>query len=214
MWEVLPVAELKKPSHDCEHLAKTLRSLGFTVTTLRDPTLSSFTTALREFCNSITPNTIAFFHYSGHGSYRNQRNEIILSDEGRLDAFVIGEQIAEQLQLLFTVMIFDSCRGTDASTPAFLPFDFASSLVALGCGRGQRAVDGLAQLGGGRISPFMYFLSKGLEEYGREQDIRWISGWVQRELWKSEARQRARFLACLQEFDNDGTQEGSARIAL
>ncbi|MBV8356522.1 MAG: caspase family protein [Deltaproteobacteria bacterium] len=135
------VTPLVNPSHDSHLVAKTLRSLGFTLIGGReqnDLDKSGFDRAIENFGDQIRGADVALFYYAGHGVQVRGSNYLVPIDanptrESDVDfQFVDSETVVHQMEdakAQLNLIILDACRNN--------PFG----------GRGLRAVAaGLAEM--------------------------------------------------------------------
>ncbi|MBV8055060.1 MAG: caspase family protein, partial [Deltaproteobacteria bacterium] len=135
------VTALVNPSHDSRLVAKTLRSLGFTLIggkEQNDLDKSGFDRAIENFGDQIRGADVALFYYAGHGVQVRGSNYLVPIDanptrQSDVDfQFVDSETVMHQMedaQTRLNLIILDACRNN--------PFG----------GRGLRAVTaGLAEM--------------------------------------------------------------------
>ena len=119
------IGRLTNPRNDVALLEKTLKDLGFEVTTVRDVGLASLTTAVNAYTRRVKaagPNAVGFFYYSGHGAADAGTNYLIPVDVKTTETGELWDQslrLTEIMRKLKTeagnathFVVFDACRNT------------------------------------------------------------------------------------------------------
>lgn len=113
------VTPLHNARADAEAVARTLQSVGFSVTLRKDVTLKQLKEALRAFKAQIAGGDEAVFYYSGHGVQFEGTNYLIPTDltpqseEQVADESVPLQRVLDDLRdqkARFALAIFDACR--------------------------------------------------------------------------------------------------------
>jgi uncharacterized caspase-like protein len=118
--------KLANPPNDAADMAETLRSLGFSVTLLRDAGLQAMEQAVIQLGNALSASSgsIGFFYYAGHGVQSNGVNYLIpVNADIPGEAFLRTKALAVQslldtLQLAankLNVVVLDACRNNPFS---------------------------------------------------------------------------------------------------
>ncbi len=119
---------LKNPANDARLMEKSLRQVGFQVTTLIDADLPTMEAAIKSFgiaLNEAGPDAVALFYYSGHGAQVDGRNWLApVSSRARTqqdlfrDALRLGyvEEWMTNGGAHINFIILDACRNN--SLPA------------------------------------------------------------------------------------------------
>ncbi len=112
--------KLNNPVNDAELMAKTLESVGFTVTKLIDGRQADMKRAMLEFGRALRgSDSVGLFYYAGHGVDVRGENFLIpvdanIADEGEvaIQAVNINELMAtmERAQSRINIVILDACR--------------------------------------------------------------------------------------------------------
>ena len=119
------IGRLGNPHNDVALLEKSLKGLGFEVTTVRDAGLASLTTAVNAYARRVSAagaNAIGFFYYSGHGAAEAGTNYLIPVDVKTTETGELWDQslrLTEITRKLKTeagnathFVVFDACRNT------------------------------------------------------------------------------------------------------
>lgn len=110
---------LKNPVNDAHDIALKLRSLGFSVTLLRNVSFRSMLTAFQEFVRDSENHEVRLVYYAGHGLQYKDGNYLIPIDADIKEEADIARQtvafdaIAERMAQLIggvNVFILDACR--------------------------------------------------------------------------------------------------------
>jgi formylglycine-generating enzyme required for sulfatase activity len=111
---------LKNAANDARLMSRTLRGLGFDVIEGLDLTRAQMADAFARFKRKLTPDSIAFFFYAGHGLQLGGRNYLVPTDfhvlcEGSAPdkaLWDVGEALAEPAQKSsLTIVVLDACRS-------------------------------------------------------------------------------------------------------
>jgi len=116
-----PKGPLKNPLNDANSMEVTLRKLGFDeVRILHNLTRRQMALAVDDFTARLTPSSLAFFYFSGHGIQVNDSNYLLPVDfDGASEADVEYEAYSarrvqdklEQSGARLRVMVLDACRN-------------------------------------------------------------------------------------------------------
>lgn len=87
---------LQNPVRDVRLLAPTLEKLGFQVSTLENADQKQMLEALRQFSESLDPDSLALFYFAGHGLLMNGRNYLLPVDSLRDGEAPRPEQIDDR----------------------------------------------------------------------------------------------------------------------
>jgi len=111
---------LKNPVNDARLIARTLRGLGFEVLERMDLRREQMEEAFNLFKQRLTPGSVAFFYYAGHGVQLGGHNylvptdyHILLDSAARAKAlWDVGSALAEASQRSsLTIVVLDACRS-------------------------------------------------------------------------------------------------------
>lgn len=126
---------LTNPVNDALAMARTLKEVGFSVTTLTDATLAQMTDAARAFGDGLGRGDVGLFYYAGHGMQIKGRNYLIpidadvrREDEAQYKSFDANQVLdkMESARNPINIVILDACRNN----PFARSFRSASSGLA------------------------------------------------------------------------------------
>ncbi len=188
-------AKLPNPVNDAADLSRTLRELGFTVTTLTDSGLSAMGDAIYNFRGALLkdPATVGVFIFSGHGLQSGGVNYLLPIDQDiRTEVELARKAIPAQEVLSymnearnsFNMVVLDACRNNPLSGATR---SASRGLAAVASAPPQTLVvystdaGNVAEDGSGRNSPFALALMKYLKEPGLDAEamLRRVTGDVQ-----------------------------------
>jgi uncharacterized caspase-like protein len=167
---------LDNPVNDARLISQSLQRAGFAVTERENLDRSALTTAIREFGNQLTQNTIAVVYYAGHGLQLRDHNYLIPVDaeirsEDEIPVvgvdlnFVLGRMSAARSRI--NIVILDACRnnpfaGKTAAAPQGLAQVDApvGTLLAFSTAPGKLAAD--SGTGSASNSVYASYLAKHL----------------------------------------------------
>ncbi|MDR3707224.1 MAG: peptidylprolyl isomerase [Capsulimonadaceae bacterium] len=132
--------ELTNPENDAKAVARTLQSLGFTVTLVLDATRENIRDSVHDFSGAVSQSgsgTVALFYYSGHGMQVDGKNYLIpigfegLKNKQDVDDYAYSAQKAlDEMQSAgarVNIVILDACRNN--------PFEGTRAWGGRGLGR-------------------------------------------------------------------------------
>jgi invasion protein IalB len=181
------VGRLANPHNDVALLDKTLKSLRFEVTTVRDAGLGGLHQAVNAYARRVQaagPNAVGFFYYSGHGAADNGVNYLIPVDVKTTDTGDLWDQSLRLTEITRKLkaeagnashfVVFDACRnslkltrpGTRSlvQSKGFVPVAQESGmLIAYATAEGELAFDVGAEAG-----PYAKTLAEELVKPGVE----------------------------------------------
>ena len=109
-------APLRNPRNDADGVARSLRSLGFTVIEGLDLDEDAFETKLREFAQAASGADATLFYYAGHGLQVEGKNYLVPVDaelasevDLRWDAIALENVLAE-MRSEANLVFLDACR--------------------------------------------------------------------------------------------------------
>src|SRR5262245_6826492 len=118
------IGRLTNPHNDVAILEKTLKGLGFEVTSVRDAGLAALATAVNAYARRVSeagPSAVGFFYYSGHGAAEGATNYLIPVDVKTTEIGELWDQsirLTEITRKLKTeagnathFVVFDACRN-------------------------------------------------------------------------------------------------------
>jgi uncharacterized caspase-like protein len=158
--DTYPASPLQNARNDARSMAATLRELGFTVMVLEDATRNQMVARVAEMSETLRPEDVAFFFYSGHGLQLDGENYLVPSDfEGtsvtavRLTTLPVGEIQAALSRAKVSVMVLDACRNnpfaaTRSGGSGLAPMEARGNIIAFATGAGQTASDNPADRNG------------------------------------------------------------------
>lgn len=177
-----PRKPLDKPISDGKTLAKSLRQVGFNVTSKYDLGLAEMKTAIGEFSQSLPQGSVALLFFAGHGVQISGKNFLLPVDYNEIEA--ADDFVREMVNLDSTVesmsqksglniIILDACRDnpTELALPVsveeglapFKQITSGGSFIAYSTAPHTKAFDD---------SPYIRSLSKNiLMNPGRIEDI-------------------------------------------
>jgi len=173
------VASLPNPSRDAEDLARTLKALGFTVTTAIDVDQESMRKAVMRFGKDLDeagPDVVGFFYYAGHAVQVKGANYLIPTDASIANETQLTQQgvhlaeIAQQMKnsnISASFMVIDACRNNPFDGNVTIPVGLAQvraprgSIVAYSTEPGAVALDG-----DGQNSPYTAALIQEIAQPG------------------------------------------------
>jgi TRAP-type mannitol/chloroaromatic compound transport system substrate-binding protein/uncharacterized caspase-like protein len=120
------IGALLNPHNDVALLERTLKTLGFQVTTVRDADLASLTRAVNAYARRLAAdggqNVVGFFYYSGHGAADGATNYLIPTDvkttetgelwDQSLRLSEITRKLRSEAGTATHFVVFDACRNT------------------------------------------------------------------------------------------------------
>jgi hypothetical protein len=119
------IGRLANPHNDVALLEKSLKGLGFEVTTVRDAGLATLYQAVNAYARRMQaagPNAVGFFYYSGHGAADAGTNYLIPVDVKTTETGELWDQslrlteITRKLKIeagnATHFVVFDACRNT------------------------------------------------------------------------------------------------------
>ena len=153
------IGELKNPEHDAKDVADALRKLKFNVTVKINVDQQELETAIIEFGQSITKDSVALFYYAGHGVQMEGNNYLIPVQSGikrardiRYKAVDLNMLIDEMVEADNgkNIIILDACRNNPLpnddnryQTAGLARTDApAGTLIAYATSPGSVAIDG------------------------------------------------------------------------
>jgi hypothetical protein len=181
------IGRLANPHNDVALLEKTLRSIGFEVTTVRDAGLGGLHQAVNAYARRVQaagPNAVGFFYYSGHGAADSGVNYLIPVDVKTTDTGDLWDQSLRLTEITRKLkveagnashfVVFDACRnslkltrpGTRSliQSKGFVPVAQESGmLIAYATAEGELAFDVGAEAG-----PYAKTLAEELVKPGVE----------------------------------------------
>ncbi len=174
---VVPAWKLANPVNDAELMTARLKTIGFSVETLRNASRLQMDQAFQRFNSRLKgagKDAVGFFYYSGHGAEEAGLNYLVPADgnirtkeELRYEApsvqLVLDDMARAGNQLNFVILdacrdlpLPDSAKSLNRGGLAALP-EVANVLIAYATAPGQTADDGA-----GRNSPFTTALAEAL----------------------------------------------------
>ncbi len=173
-----PDGALVNPANDARLMDKTLRELGFEVTTRIDQTQQQMDMEIADFCRRVPKNGLAFFFFAGHGLQINGENYLVPVDAKIHDAVAVKYKTVSQNFVIdsldssssnMNVVVLDCCRdnpfqrawkrsirGRGLAATSVIP---EGTLIAYATAPGQTALDGE-----GTNSPYTLELAKAFSE--------------------------------------------------
>jgi uncharacterized caspase-like protein len=120
------LGKLANPGNDAADMAEALKSLGFTVTLIKDADLMGMEQGIVRLGNSLSTSksSIGFFFYAGHGVQSNGINYLIPANaEIPSEAFLNTKAVAVQALMdtlqqsgnKLNVIVLDACRDNPFS---------------------------------------------------------------------------------------------------
>ena len=112
-------APLKNPVNDARAMSAALRDLGFEVLTGENLGRKAMLQKLREFRDTLRPDSIGLFYYAGHGMQVKGQNYLIPTDAAVRSEAEIDEESVNLAHLLdrldeakntINIVILDACR--------------------------------------------------------------------------------------------------------
>jgi uncharacterized caspase-like protein len=153
---------LRNPANDANDVCVALQKLGFkTICKLDIATKRDFKDVIFEFTDKITPDTVAFFYFAGHGIQVDGVNYLIptkaalrtksdIEDESVQLNYLMSE--LEIRHAALNIFILDACRNNPFANPirGYVPllgmaaqfYAPQNSIVAMSTGNGQLSLDG------------------------------------------------------------------------
>ena len=158
-----PKAPLRNPANDAAAMERALKQLGFEVIVLRDLTLAKMESAMEDFASELTPGSLAFFYFSGHGIQVNYTNYLLPVDfdaaserDVKYKAYPatrIQEALEERAAL--RLIVLDACRNNPfkykrdaAGGLAAMSVNALGTLIAFATGDNNTADDNPAETNG------------------------------------------------------------------
>ena len=171
------IGRLNNPINDAFDMGAVLAKLGFEVTSLIDvKDDEAFYRAVADFGRRLSPDDIAFFYYSGHGTQINGVNYLvptqapIISETVLKNKSVSVNYILEEMQnsdSKVNILVIDACRnfpslgGSKSLTKGLAEMPkISDSVIAFATAAGQVALEGSWEEGN---SPYVASLKLMLE---------------------------------------------------
>ncbi|EMI57132.1 Peptidase C14, caspase catalytic domain protein [Rhodopirellula sallentina SM41] len=173
-----PEGRLVNPANDARLMDKTLRELGFEVTTRIDQTQEQMDREIADFCRRVPKNGLAFFFFAGHGLQINGENYLVPVDAKIHDAVAVKYKTVSQNFVMdsldssssnMNVVVLDCCRdnpfqrawkrsirGRGLAPTSVIP---EGTLIAYATAPGHTALDGE-----GTNSPYTLELAKAFSQ--------------------------------------------------
>jgi hypothetical protein len=153
------IGELKNPGHDAKDIAAALRKLNFKVIVKLNVDQEEMETAITEFGEGLTEDSVGLFYYAGHGVQIKGKNYLIPVESGIKKAKDIRYKAVDLNMLIDemvyaengkNVIILDSCRnnplpkgkGSKGSIGLARTDAPAGTLIAYATSPGSVAIDG------------------------------------------------------------------------
>src|SRR5262245_24218936 len=119
------IGALANPHNDVALLEKSLKGLGFQVTTVRDAGLAALHLSVNAYARRLQaagPNAVGFFYYSGHGASDGSTNYLIPVDVKTTETGELWDQSLRLMEITRKLkaeagnathfVVFDACRNT------------------------------------------------------------------------------------------------------
>lgn len=156
---------LSNAVHDAEDISECLKTLGFTVSLVKDAELSQIDQAVSAFKDSLNSNDVGLFFFAGHGIQVDGDNYITAIDTPFHDESTVKYRSLSLNELIdgmskcsnqTNIIILDACRdnplsgryrgGVDNTTlaPMYAP---KGTLISFSTSPGEKSSDGVARNG-------------------------------------------------------------------
>ena len=151
---------LRNPNNDADIMSAALRDLGFDVTTHKNVDIDQFDAAIREFGSKLTPGSVAFFYFAGHGLQIDGVNYLVPVNHGIKERYEVERKCVKLDALVsmmkesasnMNVLVLDACRDNpfDRSWSRGLQSQGLASIeapegtvIAFSTDKGRVALDG------------------------------------------------------------------------
>ena len=158
---------LRNPNNDADLMSAALQDLGFNVTTHKNLDIDQFDAAIRSFGKTLTPGSVAFFYFAGHGLQVDGVNYLVPVGHGINEKYEVKRKCVKVDSLVsmmkesasnMNVLVLDACRDNpfDRSWSRGLKSEGLASIeapegtvIAFSTDKGRVALDGE-----GRNSPY------------------------------------------------------------
>jgi hypothetical protein len=159
---------LFNPTRDAEEMTRTLKELGYQVTTLvnEKTTSAEIRVEIDRYIKNLAPGDVSVFYFSGHGYMHQGNNFLAAADAGGPNAIDVNlAQLIEDISQRSpraSILLLDACsswpKGADRNGLGHLNRDIKGTLVAYAASPGQIALD----LPPGQHGLFTLYLLKNL----------------------------------------------------
>lgn len=159
---------LFNPTRDAEEMTRTLKELGYEVTTLvnEKTTSAAIRVEIDRYIKNLAPGDVSVFYFSGHGYMHQGNNFLAAADAGGPNAVDVNlAQLIEDISQRSpraSILLLDACsswpKGADRNGLGHLNRDIKGTLVAYAASPGQTALD----LPPGQHGLFTLYLLKNL----------------------------------------------------
>ena len=154
---------LRSPNNDADLISAALEDIGFDVTTHKNVDIEQFDFAIRSFRRRLTPGSVAFFYFAGHGLQVDGVNYLVPVGHGINEKYEVErkcvklDSIVSMLQESasnMNVLVLDACRDNpfDRSWSRALKSKGLASIeapegtvIAYSTDKGRVALDGDGQ---------------------------------------------------------------------
>lgn len=110
---------LRNPDNDADLMSAALRDVGFDVMTYKNVDIDEFDGAIRSFLKKLTPGSVAFFYFAGHGLQVDGVNYLVPVGHGIKEKYEVERKCVKLDSLVSTlkesasnmnVLVLDACR--------------------------------------------------------------------------------------------------------
>ena len=152
------VGSLKNPPHDADLMGRTLRSLGFSVTTVKNADVKRMQREVEQFERRLADADVGLFYFAGHGVQRDGHNYLVPTAPAIASAQDFDEHALRVAALMdgmrragtrMNIVILDACRNDpfpqntrSAGAGLAEPENAAGTVVAYAAAKGRIAKDG------------------------------------------------------------------------
>ncbi len=177
--QAYPTSPLNNPRKDAQDLARKLREVGFEVSVILDGKENDIAIAVDRYVQSLTPEDISFFYFSGHGFQAKGNNYLVPTDftgQNLLQAVSLDgvvEAIASRHPVA-SIVVVDACRSYSYGGGGGLALTEAgeNTFLAFAAKPGQTAQDGPPDSNGRFTAALLKYISEPLEVDAMFRNVR------------------------------------------
>jgi hypothetical protein len=168
--QAYPTSPLNNPRKDAQDLGRKLREVGFEVSLILDGKENDIAIAVDRYVQSLTPEDISFFYFSGHGFQSKGNNYLVPTDFTGLNPLQavslngVVEAIASKHPVA-SIVVVDACRSYSYGGGGGLALTEAgeNTFLAFAAKPGQTAQDGPPNSNGIFTAALLKYIFEPLE---------------------------------------------------
>lgn len=153
------VGSLRNPPHDADLMGRSLKSLGFAVTTVKNADLRRMNREVEEFVERLADADVGLFYFAGHGVQRDGHNYLVPTAPAIESAQDFADHALRLGALMdamrragprMNIIVLDACRNDpfpqdtrSAGAGLGEPENAAGTVIAYAAAKGHVAKDGI-----------------------------------------------------------------------